>query len=156
MMTRREAVKAIGGSALLAQFFAALAMAQTPSSSAAKANKAPNPLAGDKGVTVRPVMEHDLPDAPGKKISVVMVEFQPGAGNSPHRHPGSTIAYVLEGSVVSQVDPGQPVTYRAGQSWYERPMHTHRIVRNASKTRGARILAVLISEKGEELVLPPQ
>ena len=83
--------------------------------------KAPNPLAGDKGVTVRPIMQHDLPDVPGKQISVVVVEFAPGAGNSPHRHPGSTVAYVLEGSVVSQVDPDKPVTYHAGQTWYELP-----------------------------------
>jgi hypothetical protein len=34
-------------------------------------------------------------------------------------------------------------------------MHTHQTARNASKTRPAKILAVLISEKGQELVLPP-
>jgi hypothetical protein len=57
--------------------------------------------------------------------------------------------------VVSAVDPGKPVTYKAGQSWYELPMHTHRVARNASKSRKAMILALLISEKGQELVLPP-
>jgi quercetin dioxygenase-like cupin family protein len=151
MMTRREMVKAFGGSAVAAQLFAAIAMAQT----AKETPKAANPLAGDKGVTVRPILQKDMPDVPGKQISVVIVEFAPGAGNSPHRHPGSTIAYVLEGTVISQVYPDKPVTYRTGQCWYELPMHTHRVARNASKTRPARILAVLISEKGQELVLPP-
>ena len=160
MITRREMMKTMAGSAAVAsQLFAAMALAQAAEGgaegSAKDAGKASNPLASDKGVTVRPIMRHEMPDAPGKQISIVVVEFAPGAGNSPHRHPGSTVAYVLEGSVVSEVDPGKPVTYHAGQSWYELPMHTHRTARNASKTRPAKILAVLISDKGQELVLPP-
>ena len=107
MITRREMMKAMGGSAALtAQLFAALALAEAAEDGAMEEGKAPNPLAGDKGVTVRPIMQHDLPDVPGKQISVVVVEFAPGAGNSPHRHPGSTVAYVLEGSVVSRGRPG--------------------------------------------------
>jgi quercetin dioxygenase-like cupin family protein len=150
-------MKAMGGSAaMVAQLLAAMTLAEAAEGGATDAGKAPNPIAGDKGVTVRPVMQHDLPDAPGKQISILTVEFAPGAGNSPHRHPGSTIAYVLEGAVVSEVDPDEkPVTYRVGQAWYELPTHTHRVARNASKTRKAKILAVLISDKGQELVLPP-
>lgn len=156
MITRREMMKTmVGSTAVAAQLFTALALAQAAGGAAMGEAKAPNPLASDKGVTVRPIMQHEMPDAPGKQISMVVVEFAPGAGNSPHRHPGSTVAYVLEGSVVSEVDPDKPVTYHAGQSWYELPMHTHRIARNASKSRPAKILAVLISEKGQELVLPP-
>lgn len=156
MITRREMMKTMAGSAAVAsQLFAAMALAQVAEGAAMGEAKAPNPLASDKGVTVRPVLQHDLPDAPGKQISVVIVEFAPGAGNSPHRHPGSTAVFVLEGSVVSEVAPDKPVTYHAGQSWYELPMHTHRIARNASKSRRAKILAVLISDKGQELVQPP-
>lgn len=160
MITRRELMKTMAGSAAVAtQLFAAIALAQAAGEGAPGAameeGKTPNPLASDKGVKVIPVMRHDMPDVPGKQINLVVVEFAPGAGNSPHRHPGSTIAYVLEGSVVSEVDPGKPVTYHAGQSWYELPMHTHRIARNASKTRPAKILAVLVSEQGQDLVLPP-
>ena len=164
MITRREMMKTIAGSAAVAsQLFAAIALAQaaeggveSAAQGAAKdAAKNTNPTAGDKGVTVRPVLQHDLPDAPGKQISIVIVEFEPGAASSAHSHPGSTAAYVLAGSVVSEVDPDKPVTYHAGQTWYELPMHTHRIARNASKSRRAKILAVLISDKGQELVQPP-
>ena len=156
MITRREMMKTMAGSAAVAsQLFAAMALAEAAEGDGEGAGKAPNPLASDKGVTVRPVLQHDLPDAPGKQISMLIVEFAPGAGSSPHRHPGSTAVYVLEGSVVSEVDPDKPVTYHAGQSWYELPMHTHRVARNASKTRQAKILAVLISATGQDLVLPP-
>jgi quercetin dioxygenase-like cupin family protein len=150
MITRREMMKTMAGSAAIAtQIFAAIALAE------AADGAAPGPGPSDKGVTVRPILQHDLPDAPGKVVSVVIVEFEPGAASSPHRHPGSTTVYVLEGSVESAVDPEKPVTYHAGQSWYELPMHTHRVARNASKTEPAKVLAVLISDKGQALVLPP-
>ncbi len=156
MITRREMMKTIAGSAAVAtQLFAAMALAQAAEGDANGQGKAPNPTAPAKGVTVRPVLQHDLPDVPGKEVSMLIVEFEPGAGSSPHRHPGSTAVYVLEGSVVSEVDPDKPVTYHAGESWYELPMHTHRIARNASKTHPAKVLAVLISDKGQALVLPP-
>lgn len=157
MMTRREMMKTMAGSTVAAaQLFGALALAQAAGGAGEQEGKVVSgPGASDKGVTVRPILQHDLPDVPGKQISMVTVEFAPGAASSPHRHPGSVVAYVLEGSVVSEVDPGKPVTYKVGQSWYELPMHVHRIARNASKSRPAKILAVLISEKGQELVLPP-
>jgi quercetin dioxygenase-like cupin family protein len=157
MMTRREMMKTIAGStAVAAQLCGALALAEAAEDGAKEEGKViTGPGASDKGVTVRALLQHDLPDTPGKQLSVVTVEFAPGAASSPHRHPGSVVAYVVEGSVVSEVDPGDPVTYKAGQSWYELPMHTHRVARNASKSRWAKIVAVLISEKGQELVLPP-
>jgi quercetin dioxygenase-like cupin family protein len=156
MLSRREMMKTMAGSAALAsQLFAAMTIAAAAEGEAKDQGKTANPTAGDKGVTVRPLLQHDLPDVQGKQISMLIVEFEPGAGSSPHRHPGSTIVYVLEGSVVSEVDPDKPVTYHAGQTWYEPPMHTHRIARNASKTRRAKVVAVLISDKGQDLVLPP-
>ena len=156
MITRREMMKTMAGSAAVAtQLFAAMALAQTAEGDAKAGGKTAGSVPSDKGVTVRPILQHDLPDVPGKQVSMVIVEFEPGAASSPHRHPGSVVAYVLEGSVVSEVDPDKPVTYHVGQTWYELPMHTHRIARNASKSRPAKILAVLISEKGQELVLPP-
>ncbi|MGH7913137.1 MAG: cupin domain-containing protein [Candidatus Binataceae bacterium] len=157
MITRREMMKTMAGStAVAAQLFTALALAQAAEGGAKKQGKIiSGPGASDQGVTVRAILQHDMPDVPGKQISMVIVEFEPGAHSSPHRHPGSVAVYVLEGTVVSEVDPDKPATYHAGQSWYELPMHTHRIARNASKSRPAKILAVLISEKGQELVLPP-
>ncbi len=156
MITRREMMKAMGDSAAVAsQLLAMMALVQTAEGAEMGERKAPAPGASDKGVTVRPILQHDLPDVPGKQVSMVIVDFEPGAFSAPHRHPGSTTVYVLEGSVVSEVDPDKPVTYHAGQSWYELPLHTHRIARNASKSRPAKILAVLISDKGQQLVLPP-
>ena len=54
-------------------------------------NSAPNPTAGDNGVTVTELMRHALPDAPGHEVAVVTVEYAPGArvihiDAGPHRH----------------------------------------------------------------------
>src|SRR5215469_907572 len=105
MVTRRDMMKALaaaGPTAILAsQLISGIALSQESTSSGKKIE---GPGASDKGVTVRPILQHELPDAPGKQLSVVTVDFAPGAASSPHRHPGSVVAYVLEGSVVSQVD----------------------------------------------------
>lgn len=148
MITRREMMKTIaaGSAAMAAIMSAGIAMAAEKS--------APNPTARDKGVTVTELMRHALPDARGHEVVVVTVEYAPGAASTAHRHPGSTFAYVLEGSIESQVDPGQPVTYSAGQMWYELPLHVHRISRNASSTEPAKLLAFLVMKKGQQVVLP--
>lgn len=152
MLTRREMMKAlaVGSTAIAADLAGALALAAAEG----EGETLSAGPAASKGVTVRGILHHELPDAPGKQLRMVTVEFAPGAGSPPHRHPGSVVAYVLEGAVVSQVDPGKPATYRAGQAWYEAPMHVHRVARNASKTRRAKILAILIVEKGQPLTLP--
>ncbi|MBF6567631.1 MAG: cupin domain-containing protein [Candidatus Binataceae bacterium] len=115
---------------------------------------AANPTARDNGVTVTELLRHALPDAPGHEAAMVTVEYAPGASSTAHRHPGSTFAYVLEGSIESQVEPGQPRIYTKGQTWYELPRHTHRISRNASSTEPAKLLAVLVIKKGQAVVIP--
>src|SRR5262249_59486311 len=115
MITRREMMMTLGGSALAAQLLSAVALAQSAETGtsggeatggeAAGGAKSENPLAGDKGVTVRPILQHDMPDVAGKQISMGLVEFEPRAGSSGHRHPGPTIAYVLQGPVLSRGDP---------------------------------------------------
>ena len=49
--------------------------------------------------SVRPVFQHDLPDLnlSGWSATAVEVSYGPGEASGAHRHPGLTIAYVLEG-----------------------------------------------------------
>jgi quercetin dioxygenase-like cupin family protein len=108
----------------------------------------------ENGVTVRQLLLQPLPAMNNKVAAVVTVEYAPGAASSPHRHPGPVFGYVLEGSIVVQVEPGRPITYTKGQIWYEPPRHTHRVSRNGSKTQPAKLLAFLIIEKGQALTEP--
>jgi quercetin dioxygenase-like cupin family protein len=98
--------------------------------------------------TVAPLMTKELTDLPGKDVLMLTVEFAPGGADPIHRHNAHGFIYVLEGSVVMQVKGGKPVTLTAGQTFYEGPDDVHLVGRNASSTRPAKLLAVLLKNKG--------
>ena len=102
------------------------------------------------------VFQHDLPNMnlDGWSATVVEVSYGPGEGSGAHRHPGITLAYVLEGEVRSKVGDDLEKTYTAGQMFLETPGQLHAVSRNASKTRPAKILAILLAEKGKQLTTP--
>lgn len=100
------------------------------------------------------LQHHALPDAPGKQGVMATVHYEPGQASVAHEHPGSVFAYVLEGAVVSQMEGGQAVTYRAGDSWYEPPHAGHLVSRNASATKPATLVVFLLSNEGEQLSTP--
>lgn len=100
------------------------------------------------------LQQRALPDAPGKTGIMATVHYAPGQASIPHEHPGSVFAYVLEGEVVSQMEGSAPVTYKAGQSWYEPPHAGHLVSRNASKTRPATLVVFLLTNEGEPLLKP--
>ena len=85
------------------------------------------------------------------------VVYPPGGASPPHRHPDSAFiyAYVVSGEVVRAVDDERPRIYRAGESFYEAPGAHHRISRNASRTKSAKLLAVFVKNSGNgQLVFP--
>ena len=98
--------------------------------------------------TVAPLMTKELKDLPGKEALMLTVEFAPGGADPIHRHNAHGLIYVLEGSVVMQVKGGKPVTLTAGQTFYEGPDDVHLVGRNASSTRPAKLLAVLLKNQG--------
>jgi quercetin dioxygenase-like cupin family protein len=102
------------------------------------------------------VFEHDLPDLnlKGWSVTVVEVSYAPGESSGAHRHPGITIAYVLEGEVRSKVGDDPETLYTAGQMFLETPNQVHAVSRNASTTKPARLLAVMLAEKGKQLTTP--
>jgi quercetin dioxygenase-like cupin family protein len=104
--------------------------------------------------TVSVLMKHPLADMAGKVATVLTVDYAPGAASDPHVHPGSVFAYVLEGSVVTQLEGEQPMTYSKGQSWYESPKKPHMVSKNASVTEPAKLLVLLLSQEGEALKVP--
>jgi quercetin dioxygenase-like cupin family protein len=106
--------------------------------------------------TAKPIFTHALPDLALKNWSVTSVEvsYPPGGASAPHRHPGITIAYVLEGEIASKVGDGPERTYKTGEMFLETPGELHGVSRNASTTRPARLLAVLLAETGAQLTTP--
>ena len=105
---------------------------------------------------VTPLMEKDLPEYPGKEVLMITVEHEPGGSSAIHRHNAHAFVYVLEDSVVMQLKGGQEVTLTPGQAFYEGPDDVHLVDRNASTTKPAKFLVVLIKNKGAPAVVPVQ
>ena len=103
---------------------------------------------------VTPLMSKDLPEAPGKEVLMIMVEYPPGNSDPIHRHNAHSFVYVLEGTVVMQLKGGKEVTLTPGQTFYEGPDDVHIVGRNASKTKPAKLVVYLIKDKGAPVVIP--
>jgi quercetin dioxygenase-like cupin family protein len=108
----------------------------------------------DDGKVITPLMQKDLTDLPGKEAVMITVDFAPGAEDAVHRHDAHAFVYVLEGSLVMQLRGAPAVTLKPGQVFYEGPRDVHLVGKNASDTRPAKILVVLVKNRGAEVVLP--
>jgi quercetin dioxygenase-like cupin family protein len=104
---------------------------------------------------VKPLSCEALPNVPGKSITTVTVDFPPGAYTPAHRHPGSVTAFVIRGTVRSQLAGGPPQTFGPGTTWFEPPGALHLFAENASATEPAQILAVFVAgDNCGPLVIP--
>jgi quercetin dioxygenase-like cupin family protein len=101
-------------------------------------------------------MLKDLPDLPGREMLMISVEYPPGTVEHIHRHDAYAFLYVLEGSIIEGVRGGKAVTLTPGQTFYEGPGDVHTIGRNASMTKPARFVVVLVKKKGVDAVLPAE
>jgi quercetin dioxygenase-like cupin family protein len=120
----------------------------------AMAQQAKAPQAKAPQAKVTSLMSKDLPESPGKEALMILVEYPPGSSDPVHRHNAHALVYVMEGSIVMQVKGGQQVTLTPGQTFYEGPGDVHVVGRNASKTKPARFVVVLIKDKGAPVVVP--
>lgn len=113
------------------------------------------PAASSPEESVSPLVSQALPGVAGKRFTTAIVAFPPGARAAPHRHGTAFLyAYVLEGTVRSQIE-GEPVhRYRVGQGWTEQPGAHHLLTENASRTAPARLLVTFISDDGKALKIP--
>ena len=102
--------------------------------------------------SLKPLLQQVLSNVAGKSFTAVEVDFAPGSKAAPHRHGQAFVyAYVLEGSVRSQLG-GEPArTYRTGQGWFEPPGADHLLTQNLSPTKRARLLVVFVSNTGDPL-----
>ena len=103
---------------------------------------------------VAPLMLRELTDIPGKEVLLLTVEYPPGGSDPVHRHDAHGFIYVLEGSVVMQVQGGTEVTLTPGQTFYEGPDDVHVVGRNASHTKPAKFLVFLVKNKGAPPLVP--
>src|SRR5262252_1384492 len=108
--------------------------------------------AGEAKVTQ--LLSKDLTDVPGKEGLMITVDYPPGASDPIHRHNADAFVYVLEGSIVMQVRGGKEVTLTPGQTFYEGPNDVHTIGRNASTTKPAKFIVLLVKNKDAPVLVP--
>jgi mannose-6-phosphate isomerase-like protein (cupin superfamily) len=70
---------------------------------------------------VNTLFTKQLPEAPGKEIEVITVNYAPGAVDAIHRHDAHAVVYVLDGEVEMQVRGGTLRRLSPGQVFYESP-----------------------------------
>jgi len=87
-----------------------------------------------------------LLDVPGKSITTAVVDFPPNAFTPRHRHPGSVTAFVLKGTLQSQLAGGPAGVFAAGQTWFEPPGTIHLFAENVSATEPAQLLAFFVAD----------
>jgi quercetin dioxygenase-like cupin family protein len=110
------------------------------------------PGASAEGVTQ--AFRQAITNVPGKTLTGVVVDYAPGQKSPPHRHGNSfVLAYVLSGSIRSQVNDGKEHVFHAGESWSENPGDHHTMSENASDTEPARLLAIFVADSSEHTLV---
>jgi quercetin dioxygenase-like cupin family protein len=98
----------------------------------------------------------DLASAKGMEAILVLREVPPGKESGKHTQSGNEIVYILDGSVVLDVQGKPPKTIKAGEAFTTGPGQVHN-VKNASSSAPVKALAFYIAKKGaalEELAVP--
>ena len=106
-------------------------------------------------VKVTELFKTDLTEGGGKEGRTILVEIAPGAAVGRHYHPGDAFAYILEGSMILEVDGKPPVTMMPGETGYVPPRQVHND-KNASQTAPVRFLVFFVAEKGQPFAVMVQ
>jgi quercetin dioxygenase-like cupin family protein len=96
---------------------------------------------------VAPLITRDLIGMPGKEVTVETVEYPPGGKSPPHSHHAQVFVYVLEGALRMQVQGSALVTLGPGATFYESPDDMHVVSENASASKPAKFLVVMVKDK---------
>ena len=96
------------------------------------------------------LQRHDL-GVTGREVVQARIELDSGVAFGRHWHPGEEIVYVLEGSIVYELEGRQPVRLNAGEVLFIPPRTVH-AARNVGRGVGAE-LATYIVDKGKPLVV---
>ncbi|MEV5703586.1 cupin domain-containing protein [Actinoallomurus sp. NPDC052274] len=145
-------VRFAGGFLAVGMVAAATACAPAAERPTGKAPAAAATVSKQPPETLSPLFQEALPNVKGKTFTSAIVDFPPNARAVPHRHGSAFVyAYVLEGTVRSQL-AGEPVrTYHQGENWVEPPGAHHLLTENISRTKPAKLLVVFIANTGDKL-----
>ena len=103
------------------------------------------------GFTRIPVQDQPLSD-PTRHVVQARAEFLPGVAAGKHTHPGEELGYVLEGTLLLEIDGQPPRTVNAGEGFFV-PAGVVHDGRNIG-TGPLKVLATYVVEKGKPVATP--
>jgi quercetin dioxygenase-like cupin family protein len=107
--------------------------------------------ATQKPAVIRTVLQQFDTSVPGREAVTARAEIPAGGTTGPHTHPGEEISYLLEGSVLLEVEGAPPRTLKAGDVFFIPAGKVHNATPPSGKTI---IIANYIVEKGKPLATP--
>jgi len=102
--------------------------------------------AQQSGFTRIPVQDQPLSD-PARHVVQARAEFLPGVAAGKHTHPGEELGYVLEGTLLLEVEGQPPRTVKAGEGFFV-PAGVVHDGKNIG-TGPLKVLATYVVEKGK-------
>jgi quercetin dioxygenase-like cupin family protein len=111
-------------------------------------------LAQDQPIKRTELIRADVADAAGKETVIYVADLMPGAEGARHTHYGDEFVYILDGSLIVTPDGKEPVTLKQGETAHLAPADGIHAARNGSASKPAKVLVVLVVEKGKPLSEP--
>jgi quercetin dioxygenase-like cupin family protein len=103
-------------------------------------------------IAVRDIVEKL--DGKATKATAVEVVLEPGQAGTPHRHPGPTFGFVLEGEYEWAINDNESQIFKAGDTFYEPTGCLHRVSKNPGKVKTRVMAWVLHSRDTNQIVIP--
>lgn len=110
-----------------------------------------------KHVSVKVLAARDIVekiDGKESKATAVEVTLEAGQAGDPHRHPGPTFGYVIEGEYEWAIDDQPAKVLKAGETFYEPAGCLHRVSKNPGTVKTRVMAWVIHSRDAKELVIP--
>jgi quercetin dioxygenase-like cupin family protein len=107
--------------------------------------------AQDQPIKRTELLRSDLADVPGKQTVIYVADVAPAGEGARHTHYGDEYVYILEGTLTIKPDGKDPLTLGKGQAAHIAPADGIHAAMNGSKSEPARLLVILVVEKGKPL-----
>ena len=99
----------------------------------------------------RELQRHDIPGTALEGVTTI-IEIPVGGASARHSHPGEDFGYVIEGTLVLQVDGKAPVTLKAGDVFLTERGRIHNARNIGDMT--AKAVDTYVIDKGKPGVIP--
>ncbi len=99
-----------------------------------------------------PLLKTTLAGMKGKEVNIVHFAAPPGFVGGKHFHTGHVFVYILEGSLIMEMEGDAPRKLEAGDVFQE-PQGRTMLVRNLSTTHGVKLLVFQIGDAGNPLMI---